>query len=296
VSLRVVSQSQAAILAPLFPHGRFLVLGLQPGADARRALDRVRELRVTERSVLGVGAPLVPSSDAIPGLRPFPALSRAGVAYPSTQGALFAFLGGTDPGELLHEGRALVAALGESFRLDEDVQAFQYAGGRDLSGYEDGTENPKGEAAMRAAIVAGKGPGLDGGSFVAAQRWVHDLDRLDGMTAAQRDEAVGRRRDTNEEMADAPPSAHVKRAAQESYDPPAFMVRRSMPYGTVREHGLFFVAYGATLDAFERVLRRMAGLEDGVHDGLSTFTRAVSGGYYFCPPVTRDRLDLSIVG
>jgi len=291
-----VSQSQAAILAPVFPHGRFLVLGLQPGVDAKRALDRVREMRVTEHSVVGVGAPLVPSTDAIPGLRPFPALARTGVAYPSTQAAVFAFLGGSDPGELLQEGRALVATLGDSFRVDEDVQTFKYAGGRDLSGYEDGTENPKGDAAVRAAIIAGKGAGLDGGSFVAAQRWVHDLDRLGRMTQAQRDEAVGRRRDTNEEMGDAPVSAHVKRAAQESYDPPAFMVRRSMPYGTVREHGLFFVAYGCTLDAFERVLRRMAGMEDGIHDGLSTFTRAVSGGYYFCPPVRGERLDLSVLG
>ena len=291
-----MSQSQAAILVPFFPHGRFLVLGLHPGADPKRALDRVRELRITEHSVIGVGAPLAASSDSIPGLRPFPAIARTGVAYPSTQGAVYAFLGGTDPGELLHEGRALVARLGESFRVDEDVQAFRYAGGRDLSGYEDGTENPKDDAAVRAAIIAGKGAGLDGGSFVAAQRWVHDLGRLDRMTQGQRDEAVGRRRDTNEEMGDAPASAHVKRAAQESYDPPAFMVRRSMPYGTVGEHGLFFVAYGCTLDPFERVLRRMAGMEDGIHDGLSTFTRAVSGGYYFCPPVRGERLDLSVLG
>ena len=291
-----MSQPQAAILAPVFPHGRFLVLGLQPGGDAKRALDRVRELRATDHSVVGVGAPLVPSSEAIPGLRPFPAIARTGVAYPSTQGAFFAFLGGTDPGELLHEARTLIATLGDSFRIDEEVQAFQHASGRDLSGYEDGTENPKGEAAARAAIVAGRGDGLDGGSFVAAQRWVHNLDGLDRLSEAQRDQAVGRRRDTNEEMADAPASAHVKRAAQESYDPPAFMVRRSMPYGTVREHGLFFVAYGCTLDAFERVLRRMAGMEDGIHDGLSTFTRAVSGGYYFCPPVRGERLDLSVLG
>ncbi len=269
------------------------MLGLQPGADPRRALDRVRELRVSERSVIGIGSPLVPSAEAIPGLRPFPALARSGVAYPSTQGALFAFLGGTDPGELLHEGRTLLGALGDAFRVEEDVPSFVYAGGRDLSGYEDGTENPKGEAAVRAAIVAGAGAGLDGGSFVAVQRWVHDLDRLARMSPAQRDEAVGRSRETNEELAGAPASAHVKRAAQESFDPPAFMVRRSMPYGTVREHGLFFVAYGATLDAFERVLRRMAGMEDGLHDGLSSFTRAVSGGYYFCPPVNGTGLDLS---
>ena len=69
-----------------------------------------------------------------------------------------------------------------------------------------------------------------------------------------------------------------------------------MPWGTVHEHGLYFVAYGASLDPFERVLRRMAGLDDGVVDGLTRFTRAVSGGYYFCPPLKDGALDLRALG
>jgi putative iron-dependent peroxidase len=103
---------------------------------------------------------------------------------------------------------------------------------------------------------------------------------------------MGRSLDTNVELADAPPSAHVKRAAQESFEPTAFMVRRSMPYGTVGEHGLYFVAFGATLDAYERVLTRMTGHVDGIVDGLFQFSRPVSGGYYWCPPISGDRLDL----
>jgi putative iron-dependent peroxidase len=36
----------------------------------------------------------------------------------------------------------------------------------------------------------------------------------------------------------------------------------------------------------------MLGMEDGVVDALFGFTRAVSGGYYFCPPLDAGRLDL----
>jgi putative iron-dependent peroxidase len=288
--MAAVSQSQAAILAPVPDHGRFLVLGLRAGASPAESLERLRSLKVDGACVIGLGRQLV--LEGLPDLRPFPGLAGPGCAFPSTQGAIFAFFGGADAGEVLHRARAFTAHLGPGLLLEEDVQAFKYAGGRDLSGYEDGTENPKGDSAVRAAIVAGVGDGLDGGSYVAAQRWVHDLDRLGGMPAAQRDALVGRARDTNEELGDAPPSAHVKRAAQESFEPAAFMVRRSMPCATVREPGLFFVAYGATLDAYERVLRRMAGLDDGITDGLLRFTRPVSGGYYFCPPVRGDALDL----
>ncbi|HVZ36609.1 MAG TPA: hypothetical protein VG963_29470, partial [Polyangiaceae bacterium] len=47
---------------------------------------------------------------------------------------------GEDRGELLQRGRHLQAALEPSYRLDQIQDAFVYAGGRDLSGYEDGTE------------------------------------------------------------------------------------------------------------------------------------------------------------
>ena len=62
------------------------------------------------------------------------------------------------------------------------------------------------------------------------------------------------------------------------------------------EHGLYFVAYVAALDQFERVLRRMAGLDDGVVDGLLRFSRAATGGFYWCPPLEGGRLDLRARG
>jgi len=154
----------------------------------------------------------------------------------------------------------------------------------------------KGEAAVAAGLVA-SGDGLAGSSFVAVQRWAHDLRVFHGHTPPQCDDMIGRRRDTNEEMPDAPATSHVKRSTQESYDPPAFMVRRSMPWATTAGQGLEFIAYGHSLDAFERMLRRMCGLEDGIVDALFVFSRPTTGGYYWCPPLKNDgRLDLRILG
>jgi putative iron-dependent peroxidase len=110
------------------------------------------------------------------------------------------------------------------------VDGFQYDTGRDLTGFEDGTENPQGEKAIAAGIVQGKGEGLDGSSFVAVQQWVHDFARFEALSPKQQDESVGRRKSDNEELPGAPPSAHVKRTAQESFDPEAFVLRRSMPW------------------------------------------------------------------
>lgn len=262
------------------------MLGLEPGAEPQRILHALGQIQVDASVAIGIGEPLARAlGKRIEGLRSFPSLAGPGVSVPSTQGALFFFFRGEDHGEVLLRSRRTLAAL-EGARIEEDVAAFRYSIGRDLSGYEDGTENPTGDRAVAAAITS------SGGSFVAVQRWVHEISRFERLSPDERDAIIGRRHETNEELEDAPASAHVKRSAQESFDPAAFMVRRSMPYGSLAEHGLYFVAYGKTLDAYERVLRRMVGLDDGIVDGLFRFSRPVSGGYYFCPPVAGGRLAL----
>lgn len=287
-----MSHAQPGILLPGPDAAEFLTFRLKDPGDAPAVLTALARLPVTDHTVVGLGEPLLRALGAtVDGLRNFPAMTAPGVAVPSTQGAAWAYVRGRDPGEALDHARALSAAL-SPLVLDEDVPTFCYRGGRDLSGFVDGTENPKDDAAAEAAVVDGGGPGHDGGSFVAAQRWVHDLGAMARMSPEARNHVVGRDLETNVELTDAPPSAHVKRSAQESFDPAAFMLRRSQPYGNAQEHGLYFVAFGADLDRYERVMRRMCGLDDGIADALFRFSRPVTGGYYWCPPTRDGTLDL----
>ena len=286
--------SQPYILAPLAAHGRSLSFRLKAEADPRAALSRLAREWRPAWGVVGLGAPLVAAlGRSLPGLRPFPALAGAGVTVPSTQQALWVLLLGEERSALFDRAQALQTWLAGTFELEDGLDTFQYAGGRDLTGYEDGTENPKEEAAVAAALVP-EGA-LAASSYVAVQRWSHDLVHFQSHSAPERDNLIGRRQEDNEELEDAPESAHVKRSAQESYSPEAFMVRRSMPWATAREQGLEFIAYGHSLEAFEQVLTRMVGLEDGVVDGLFRFSRPVTGGYYWCPPLVGEGLDLSAV-
>jgi putative iron-dependent peroxidase len=75
-----------------------------------------------------------------------------------------------------------------------------------------------------------------------------------------------------------------------------FGLRRSMPWADATGEGLVFVAFGNSLDAFEALLRRMVGQEDGVTDGLFRFTRPVTGNTFWCPPVKAGHIDLSAIG
>ncbi len=295
-----MSTTQPGILAPVPRLARHLFFALKPetGAEtARAALLALAELLDGEACVVGLGGGLLAAiSGEIDGLHAFPVYETAIASIPATPAALWCWLRGDDRGELLHRTRALEQALAPALFLDHAIDAFQYGDSRDLTGYEDGTENPEGEEALAAAVVAGHGPGLDGGSFAAVQQWVHDLDRFAAMGGERQDMTFGRRKSDNEEIDDAPESAHVKRTAQESFDPEAFVLRRSMPWADAREAGLVFVAFGHSLDAFEALLRRMVGAEDGIGDALFSFTRPISGAYFWCPPMREGRLDLSALG
>ena len=278
---------QPGILQPLPPLSRYLVFALEPDTDVAAGLKALVELVDGDATVAGIGeATLSAIGRSVPGLRPFPPLAGPGVSIPSTPAALWLWLRGDDRGELLLRGRHLEQALAPAFRLVETWDGFKHGSGRDLTGYEDGTENPEGEEAVAAAIAA------DGASLVAVQRWEHNFSRFEAMQPEERDHCIGRRRSDNEELDDAPESAHVKRTAQESFDPEAFVVRRSMPWADASAAGLMFVAFGHSLDAFEAQMRRMVGLDDGIVDALFRFTRPLSGAYFWCPPVKGGKLQL----
>lgn len=248
--------------------------------------------------VVGIGVSLVSALGAkVPGLREFPDLSAHGAHVPSTPVQLWCWLRGDDRGDLLHLTRRLEKTLAPVLQLHHVVDAFRHGlgesgHGKDLTGYEDGTENPKGAAAEEAALVHGQGKGMDGSSFLAVQQWVHDFDAFEALAEGDRDHHFGRRLADNEEIEDSPTWAHVKRTAQESFDPPAFMLRRSMPWLMGTQAGLMFVAFGKSHDAFEAQMRRMAGYEDGVLDAMFRISKPVSGAYLWCPPVDNGRLDL----
>jgi putative iron-dependent peroxidase len=275
---------------------RYQYFRLKPGADPRASLTALSELAVKNDIVVGLGQSLLMALGAeVPGMHKMPEFTGKGIEIPTTPHALWCWVRGADRGDLLHKSRTIRNLLSDAFDIDHTTDAFRYDKFRDLSGYEDGTENPTGEDALDAAILKSDNENLVGSSFVAVQTWVHDLDKFQSMSHTDQNHTFGRDQESNEELDDAPESAHVKRTAQEDFDPEAFVVRRSMPWANETEEGLVFVAFGKSFDAFEALLSRMIGADDGIIDGLFGFTRPVTGSYFWCPPVVDGKLNLSAV-
>jgi porphyrinogen peroxidase len=290
---------QPGILEPVPAVARYVNFAIPAAGTTvqgiRDALTRLSPLANGSDVVLGVGPALAKALGVqVPGLREFPDLSRDGVKVPSTPGTLWCWIRGDDLGDLLHLTRKVQKALAPAFVAHHVVDAFRHSWsgthGKDLTGFEDGTENPEGEAAIEAAFAP------DGSSYVAVQQWMHDLDAFEQLTDELADHSIGRDRLTNEELEDSPQSAHVKRTAQESFDPEAFVLRRSMPWMISMQAGLMFVAFGKSFDAFEAQMRRMAGFDDGITDALFAISKPVNGAYYWCPPMRGTQLDLRLLG
>jgi porphyrinogen peroxidase len=271
----------------------YLFLSREAGVSAaasRAALKKLVSLCDGDAVVLGLSATLMNALGTdVTGLRQFPKFEHTKIDLPITQSDVWLWLRGNDFGQLFHLSRQLEASCAGVFKVDDNYHAFKYHKGRDLTGFEDGTENPKGKAALRVGFVPASSHPCDDqlghSSFVAVMPWEHNFAQFDAMSSKKRNHAVGRDLSSNEELDAAPKSAHVKRTAQESFAPEAFSLRRSMPWAQGSRAGLMFVSFGHSFDAFEAQLKRMSGAEDGIIDGLFSFTRPIGGGYYWCPPV-----------
>lgn len=287
---------QFGILDSIPKLARYQFFRLKPGSNPQQPLQELAKIAVEKDIVVGLGQSLLLALDAdIPNMHKMPEFTGKGIEIPTTPHALWCWIRGKDRGDLLHTARQVRNILAPAFEVDRVTDAFEYDESRDLTGYEDGTENPTGDEALDVALMQTGQQGLDGSSFVAVQQWIHDLDAFQAMSKQEQDFTIGRDRVTNEELDEAPESAHVKRTAQEDFTPEAFVVRRSMPWANETEEGLMFVAFGKSFDAFEALLQHMIGTDDGIVDALFSFTRPVTGSYFWCPPVENGKLDLSAV-
>ncbi|MHC5226073.1 Dyp-type peroxidase [Ignatzschineria sp. LJL83] len=169
--------------------------------------------------------------------------------------------------------------------VEEEVHGFRWIEARDLSGFVDGTENPKGT--RDRSEVALINSGIDaGGSYVLAQKWVHSLEQLHHFKLRQQEEIFGRFKMSDVEMPDEmkPIGSHTERVVIEDDGEELEIVRQSLPYGFASgEKGLYFLAYSAELSRYEKMLARMFGAEDEHFDLMLSFTKAVTGSYLYAP-------------
>ena len=272
-------------------HHHFLEYAIDKDAKPESV---VRALRAGEASqgggvdvVVAFGAALwnrIAPEPTPDGLRAFETIQGAqGSTAPATQRDLLFWIHGGGIDDNLDRAFGIDRKLAGLARLELDQQGFVTRDSRDLTGFIDGTANPTAQAARDAALIPPHRPGA-GGAFVLSQRWVHDLQSFLALPVPEQERVIGRTKPDSIELAAMPVDAHVARTDVSVDGVAQKILRRSVPFGSVAEHGLYFLAFSCDPARFDIQLRRMFGVSgDGVHDRLTDYSRPVTGSYWFAP-------------
>ncbi|ANZ14662.1 Dyp-type peroxidase [Streptomyces noursei] len=191
--------------------------------------------------------------------------------------------------------RLIVERLGAAATVVDEVHGFRYFEARDLLGFVDGSESPRGAAAAEAVFVGDEDAQFRGGSHVIVQKYLHDLAAWQSLTVEQQERAVGRTKSTNVELPDdiKPADSHVAlNTIVDDDGAERKIVRENMPFGTIGrgEFGTYFIGYARTPEVTERMLANMfLGDPPGNTDRILDFSTAVTGGLFFVP--STDLLD-----
>lgn len=117
-----------------------------------------------------------------------------------TQEELLLWLNANDKGKVWRVQFEARQALKGHMKVARETPTFIYGASLDMTGFIDGTGNPDPSQDVNVAIVP-EGPG-SGGSFVLAQRWVHDLTAWERLPVTVQEKIFGRTKDRSIRLPD----------------------------------------------------------------------------------------------
>jgi putative iron-dependent peroxidase len=185
----------------------------------------------------------------------------------------------------------IMERIGAAAAAVDETHGFRYFDDRDLLGFVDGTENPRGDAALQAALVGPEDAQFAGGSYVIIQKYLHDVSKWNALSTEEQERIIGRKKLSDIELSDAvkPTSAHNALTSIVENGAELQILRDNMPFGQPArgEFGTYFIGYSRTPRTTEQMLENMfVGRPPGNYDRLLDFSRAVAGSSFFAPSAT----------
>ncbi len=295
------------VSAPLTRAAIFLVVALKPGPGPRALIRsfcaelvslfnavEFRDIEAGLSCVMGIGSDAWDRLFGAPRpaeLHPFREI-RAGARHAvSTAGDLLFHIRAKRMDLCFEMATQIMARIGQSVTPVDEVHGFRYFDDRDLLGFVDGTENPRGDAVAEAALIGGEDAAFAGGSYVIVQKYLHDLAGWNALPTEAQEKIIGRTKLSDIELDDAvkPTSAHNALAKVVENGNEVKILRDNMPFGHAGsgEYGTYFIGYSRSPRTIEQMLENMfVGQPPGNYDRLLDFSRAVTGNLFFVPTAT----------
>lgn len=303
-SVRATAQ---AVLSSLTRSAIFLVATINPGSENRdtvrslcgdlAALARAVDFRNLEGGlscIMGFGSDAwdrlfgAPRPGELHSFREIRAGERHAV---STPGDLLFHIRAKQMDLCFELASQIMARIGGAVSTVDEVQGFRYFDDRDLMGFVDGTENPRGEAAMDAVLVGEEDAAFTEGSYVIVQKYLHDLNAWNALSTEEQERVIGRTKLSDIELDDSvkPTSAHNALTTIVENGKEIKILRDNMPFGQPGrgEFGTYFIGYSRSPRTIEQMLDNMfIGRPPGNYDRLLDVSRAVTGSLFFVPSAT----------
>jgi porphyrinogen peroxidase len=224
-------------------------------------------------------------------LHPFPEIRSGGRHAVSTPGDILFHIRAKRPDLCFELATQIMDNIGDVVSVADEVHGFRYFDDRDVIGFVDGTENPRGGAAQEAAIVGEEDSAFAGGSYVIVQKYLHDMKAWNALPVETQERIIGRKKLSDIELNDAekPPFAHNALTVIEENGKEVKILRDNMPFGRPGqgEFGTYFIGYSRTPRITETMLQNMfVGRPPGNYDRLLDFSTAVTGSLFFAPSST----------
>lgn len=295
-----MAQAQKGILAEPNLHAQYLMFNVVDDelSVMREKLSRLLDLfdhydeehyEAMVSGVVGIGNSFW--SEIYPGpmpqaLSPFPDMHCEDRSAPVLQSDIFIQIR-ADRLDIVHQMSIEVLELLKlHVELVEQVRAFRYLDGRDLTGFIDAEDNPRGMKKLEVAVIDDSDPEFAGGSYVHTQRFRHDMARWNTLSAKRQEQVIGRTKEHNLPVVDSGLSSHTHRTKLLRHGKYPTLLKQSMPYGNMSVQGLFYVSCSNDGHAFKDVLySRIFGDENGNYDRFLDYTSAETGAAFFAPSI-----------
>jgi porphyrinogen peroxidase len=295
------------ILAPLTRAAIFLVVNVKPEAESYATLRsfcgdlsgiiRAVEFRDIDAALTCIAAFGSDAWDRLFGdprpaeLHPFREFHAGNRHAPATPGDVLFHIRAQRMDICFELATQIMDRIGDAVSVADEVQSFRYFEDRDLIGFVDGTENPRGALALASALVDEEDAPFAGGSYVLVQKYLHDMKAWNALSTEAQEGIIGRRKLSDIELEDGvkPTSAHSALTVIEENGKEVKILRDNMPFGQPGrgEFGTYFIGYSRTPRITEQMLENMiVGRPPGNYDRLLDFSRAVTGSLFFAPSAT----------
>lgn len=173
--------------------------------------------------------------------------------------------------------------------LYEQLHAFRYLDGRNLMGFHDTPDNPKGKQRRLCALISNEPKNaMSAGSYVYMLRHQYDLARWQQLTMPEQEAVMGRNKLDGQLLPSAQRQvlSHADRTALENDRGRKQILWQNMPVADIRSQGLISIGFSSNATDIPQWLVARLGDTAENADLLLDYCQIEAGAAFFAPSIS----------